>query len=477
MKPKKKVEEVIRNRLRFTADSTLRDSLWAQVMQAHEEPRQTQSAHQEPILRRIVMRSTVMKLASAAAAIGVAVLSIGLWIQLSTPAYALDQTVEALKNVRFLHILARDEAGRINDERWIEIGMDGFQVRYRQQNPPAVIENDRDAPSMVIEDGISTAVYRGDKKAVIVYDRKDRQYQWVGKLGEAFENLRQEGKIIEEYTEYQGRPAHKVWWPSMSGECYVDPQTKLPITAGVWELSYEEPPAGTFEIVIPEDYAVLDKRPNAPVTPVPQWLLDEENAHANKGKAFHEGSLAFARGDYAEAARQFEQALGWDSWAPFWLGSAYYQLGKYDLAIENYNKEFDIWAKHDSNAKLPYCSYARGLAYARSGNIEAAKTDFQACLPEMIRTLRIPSGGKMFEYAEDTMVRYGKGRLSDEEMVIKMINRLRLISGQDFGYDSAGTPEQKEAALAAWEQWFSNGGPIRFTPDAVLIPLPTTQNP
>jgi hypothetical protein len=75
------------------------------------------------------------------------------------------------------------------------------------------------------------------------------------------------------------------------------------------------------------------------------------------------------------------------------------------------------------------------------------------------------------------MVRYGKGKLSDEEMVIKMINRLRLISGQDFGYDSAGTPEQKEAALAAWEQWFSNGGPIRFTPDAVLIPLPTTQNP
>jgi hypothetical protein len=101
--------------------------------------------------------------------------------------------------------------------------------------------------------------------------------------------------------------------------------------------------------------------------------------------------------------------------------------------------------KHDPDAKLPYCSYARGLAYARSGNIEAAKTDFQACLPEMIRTLRIPSGGKMFEYAENTMVRYGKGKLSDEEMVIKMINRLRLISGQDFGYDSAGTPEQKEA--------------------------------
>jgi hypothetical protein len=31
-------------------------------------------------------------------------------------------------------------------------------------------------------------------------------------------------------------------------------------------------------------------------------------------------------------------------------------------------------------------------------------------------------------------------------MVVKMINRLRLMSGQNFGYDPNGTPEQNEAA-------------------------------
>ena len=101
----------------------------------------------------------------------------------------------------------RDEAGQIKDERWIEIGDNGYQIRYRQDNP---------APRNfgVIEDGQSTAVYRHDKKAVIIYDRKDQEFQWVGPLGEVFENLRQEGKILQENIEYKGRPAHKVWWPA-----------------------------------------------------------------------------------------------------------------------------------------------------------------------------------------------------------------------------------------------------------------------
>lgn len=418
------------------------------------------------------MKSPITKLAAAVVILAAVALSVMVVDKVTSPAYAVGQTVEALSNARFLHIIGRDDQGRINDERWVEIGMDGWQVRYRQQNPQSLIEQHPGAPSMVIEDGESTAVYRGDKRAVIIYDRKDVQYQWVGELGKALENLRQKGKLLKENDNYRGRPAHKVWWPYLSAECYVDPKTKLPIAIGKTELSYEDPPAGTFEITIPDGYAVLDKRPGAPAAPMPQWLLDEENAQANKSKCFREGSLAFARGDYAEAARQFERALGWDSWAPFWLGSAYYGLGKYDLAIENYNKEFDIWMKHDPNSKLPYCNYARGLAYARSGNLKAATADFRICLPAMMRTLRIPSGGMLFEYAENPLIRYGKYKPSDQEAAIKMINRLRLISGRNFGYDPNVSKEENESAIVAWEQWLENDGRIKFTPDAKLIPVP-----
>jgi hypothetical protein len=462
MKPKKKVEEAIRSKLRFTAGSTLRDRLLTEVMNAQEESTGIRPALRGPGIGRRIMRSRIARVTSVAAVIAVAALSLTFWSRLGTPAYAIEQTVEALQNVQFLHILRRDEAGQVIDERWIEIGQDGWQVRYRQDNP---------APRNfgVIEDGESTAVYRHEKKTVILYDREDRQYQWVGELGKAFENLRQEGKILQEISEYQGRPAHKVWWPYLSAECYVDPKTKLPMAIGDTELSYEHPPAGTFEITIPDGFAVLDKRPGAVTAAAPDWLLAEESAGVNRSKNFGEGTAALIRGDYAEAAKWLEQGLGADSWATFWLGSAYNGLAQYDQAAVYFGKMLTDFG--GDKKPVPFCNYALGLAQARGGHLEAATVNFQTCLPAMIQTLRIPSGGKMFEYADNPRIRYGGHKPSDQEMVVKMINRLRIITGQSFGYDPNATPEDRETAIAAWEQWFKTDRQIQFTPDAKLLPV------
>jgi tetratricopeptide (TPR) repeat protein len=476
MKPSKKIENAIRNRLRFTAAPTLRRRWWTDVMEAQAQSQGFRPALHEPFIGRTIMRSPIIKLTSVAAVLAVAVLSIVFWSRSGSPAYALEQTVEALQNVRFLHVVARDETGQVSDERWIEIGMNGRQVRYRQQNPLTLLAQSPGTPSMVIEDAESVAVYREDKKAVILYG-KDNQYQWIGPLGEFFENLRQKGKILKENDTYQGRPAHKVWWPAVSAECYVDPQTKLPLTIGTAMLSYEQPPAGTFDIVIPDGYAVLDKRPGAVATAVPDWLQQEDRARTNEEEAFDRGTHAFIRGDYPEAARQLEQATGHDTWAWFWLGKSYYELGQYELAVKDFDVVFDAFKKMGSGDTVPFCQYARGLAHARLGKLDQATADLQACLPVMIETLRTPSGGSFFEYADSPLIRYGKQMPGDSEMVIKMINRLRLISGQDFGYDPYGTPEQNEAAITAWEQWFKNGGRIQFTPDAQLLSVPTATKP
>jgi len=439
------------------------------ALSAFDESMRTETAVVQPSVRRTIMKSRITKLAVAALIVIAAALSITLLQNAAVPAYALDQTVAALKNVRFMHLVAHNDAGQIEDERWIEVGMDGFQIRYRQENP--VPRN-----FGVIEDGESTAVYRNDKRAVIIYDRKDMQYQWVGELGKAFENLRREGKILQENADYQDRRAHKVWWPMLSSECYVDPETKLPISIGRTQLTYEEPPAGTFEIVIPEGYTVIDKRPGTVTEPVPEWLLEEENAQQNKAECFNQGTHALARGDYAQAAKQLEQALGYDSWACFWLGSAYYGLGQYDLAVEKFTKMLDIFKEfsRDADQLCSYCYYARGLAYARLGMDEEAKADWQVCLPLMIRTLRIPSAGWTFEYADNPLIRYGEYKPSERETVIKMINRLRLITGENFGYDPDAAAEDKEKAIAAWEQWFESSGQIKFSPDAEILPAPET---
>ena len=407
---------------------------------------------------RTIMKSRITKLAAAAVIIVGVALSITVLDKLASPAYALEQTVEALKNVRFMHLVTRGETGQIKDERWIEIGMDGRQVRYWQGKP---------GDPFAIEDGESTAVYHKDKNTVVLYDRKDKQYQWVGPLGKFLENLRQKGKIIKENDDYYGQPAHRVWWPMAGAECYVDPKTKLPIAIGDTEMSYEQPPAGTFEIFIPEDYAVVDLRPGSETGPIPEWLQGKEIA----GERFNQATHALAHSDYAEAAELFEYVVEQQSgrnWAWFWLGSAYYKQGKYELAIEKFNKVFEIFGDNSCQ----YCNYARGLAYAQIGMDEAAEQDLQICLPWMLGALREPSAAAMFEYADNPLLRYGKYQPSEQQIVTNMINRLRIITGQNFGYNPDASSEDNEEAIAGWEEWYENSGEIEFAPDAELVRIP-----
>ncbi|MBL7189912.1 MAG: hypothetical protein ISS70_26580 [Phycisphaerae bacterium] len=53
-----------------------------------------------------------------------------------------------------------------------------------------------------------------------------------------------------------------------------------------------------------------------------------------------------------------------------------------------------------------------------------------------------------------------------------MVNRLRIVSGQNFGYNPNASTEANEQAIAAWEQWHENSGEMEFTPDAELVPVP-----
>ena len=130
-----------------------------------------------------------------------------------------------------------------------------------------------------------------------------------------------------------------------------------------------------------------------------------------------------------------------------------------------------IWRR--ARKPVPFCNYARGLAYAKSGNMEAAKADFQACLPAMIKTLRTPSGGAMFEYADNPLIRYGQYQPGEREMVSQDDQSPPAHHRAGFRLRSQRHGrEQNEAAIAAWEQWFKDGGQIQFTPDAKLLPVP-----
>jgi len=206
------------------------------------------NARPNTIWRRI-MKSRYSKLATAAAILVLIAATLIVLDKSASSAYALDQTVEALRNVRFVHLIERDDAGIVRGERWIEIGEDGRQTRYRRDKPPHLF---------VIDDGKSIARYHPYANAVVLRDPNEMRYEWIRPIGQAFENARDEGMVLEENANYHGRRAHKVWWPAMRGVCYVDPATKLPIAIGNTELSYEQPPVGIFDIVVPRGYAMVD---------------------------------------------------------------------------------------------------------------------------------------------------------------------------------------------------------------------------
>ncbi|MHC4084911.1 MAG: tetratricopeptide repeat protein [Planctomycetota bacterium] len=449
------------------SDDSLIENLMSRIDSGSvEESNRAGKSNNKLITGRFTMNYFV-KIAAAAAIIVAVALSIVVIDKLTSQAYAFEQTLEAVKDVQFMHIIRRNEAGQIEDERWIEIGPDGFQVRYRQDNPPN---------RLIVEDGETVSVYYKDKNTIILYDPKDKQYQWIGNLGVALKELAGKGSmVIEENVDYWGRKAHHVRWLKLNMDCYIDPKTKRPIAMAGYEISYENPPEGMFDIVIGSGVVVVDKRPGAEPTEEPAWLAEQSDKDKVASKNFTNARHALAAGDYEKAAELFAKVVevqGGRNWAWFWLGKAHHELGEYDTAIYEFTKVIDMFTKHES--VLYYCHLARGQAYAAKGMKDMARQDLEAALPLMIETLRNIEGAMMFDYADDPLYRSlpKEQRPNAQQSLAMMINRLRIITGQNFGYDPSVGAEENQQAIEAWEDWFKNSGQIQFSPDAELVPVP-----
>jgi tetratricopeptide (TPR) repeat protein len=234
-----------------------------------------------------------------------------------------------------------------------------------------------------------------------------------------------------------------------------------------YEISYEQPPEGTFDIVIPQGVEVVDKRPGAEPVDEPAWLVDEKLADSQ----FKSARYALADSDYEKAVNLFESVVAIQpmrNWAWFWMGRAYYELGQYEEAIEAYSKVIDMM-------DVAYCHFARGLAYAMNGMDSAAREDITQALPSMMRTLRYIDAANMFDYADNP--RHRGYEPNEQARLAKMINRLRMATGQNFGFDPDASPQEIEEVISAWENWFETSGDINVDPDAELVIVPGPLSP
>jgi len=51
----------------------------------------------------------------------------------------------------------------------------------------------------------------------------------------------------------------------------------------------------------------------------------------------------------------------------------------------------------------------------------------------------------------------------------RLIDRLRIITGQNFGYHSKAGEQENENAIRAWENWFESSAEIRFSPTGIVV--------
>ena len=463
MKPNSDLEKLLkafyakqRSAIKTTTDFD--DTTIAHALQAQSTD--GRHADQNQSTWRRIMHSRITKLAAAALIAIVAFIGGIVFLAKPNTVYALNETARALRNIRYIHVTLDQPEGDVCDERWIEIGSDGLQARYRQEWDDMVI----------VDDGKTLWEYYKKKNTAVAYDSSQKNYQWFANLGQLFRDLADPCGArtieIERNAPYNGRTAHRIRLLKLHMDCYVDPATALPISVGPFKITYEEPAADTFMFEVPSGVTVVDTRPGAKNTEEPEWLKTGPMAN----EYFDKGRKALAQGEFIRAADLLGRVVAMKSqrnWAWYWLGVAHYHLGQYDLAVSEFTTVIDMFSKFGIEA--PYARLARGLANAARGSEQSAREDLLAVLPTMIEALRSKNVAMMFDYADDPLY---KGRTDRQRAQIakssaaNMIRRLRKITSKSLGFDTADSQETKvpEPIIAAWERWLKESPTIQVDP-------------
>ncbi len=141
MKHRDKIEKIVK-KFCVTHNSTVQTTaqldqrILSDALQAHEKSKKTKPAAIQPNVWRIIMKSKITKLVTAAAVILLVLFGITVLDKSATPAYAIEQTIEASHSVRYLHIKAITPSHEDQPvDAWLEFSQDG-QLKNMRLNLP-----------------------------------------------------------------------------------------------------------------------------------------------------------------------------------------------------------------------------------------------------------------------------------------------------------------------------------------------------
>jgi len=266
---------------------TLNDALVAQ-----EKSKNEQSANLKPNIWRIIMKNRMTKLSIAAIVLIAVILS----IKLPTPAYAIEQTIEAIQKISSIHLFARGWDGK-KFEMWMTVDPETrWPERYYMRHPEfgVTVVSTPDVSYQHVEFLNSVFVSKGQLlNMVIKFDRI---------LEDLVEGADEEGIIIRGRKDpVSGEKLYVIDIENEFNEWrfIINAQTKLPVSMHCIRSEYpgefardidefrfdEQVPADMFEFQIPEGVNVVDLDQKSDLWNDPDYGISTEGLNKAEGAA------------------------------------------------------------------------------------------------------------------------------------------------------------------------------------------------
>ena len=300
MRPSENIEKLIK-KLRYKTSAETNDKVIGNVLQALDKQQKQKAGVMAPDIWSIIMKTKATKLGVAAVIIACIVLSIPFMEKTVTPAYSVEQTLQAMQGLRTMYMACKDW----NDdefEMWIELNPETGIPEYCHAYWPKI---------KVLNISRPDTSYQYSELNNQVQINSGQLYQMNIAPAKVFEQLllaSQENPdsvtIFHERDRQSGKSLIVVITQShnQSYKIYIDPDTKLPVRVQGLEsrllgsvirdidrIEFNvELPEGVFDFEIPEGASIIDHDRNS------KLLNDPQNGISTEGITEQQAAEAIA---------------------------------------------------------------------------------------------------------------------------------------------------------------------------------------
>jgi len=158
------------------------------------------------------------------------------------------------------------------------------------------------------------------------------------------------------------------------------------------------------------------------------------------------------------ARRMTPESMGMENWAWYLHALALARGGQWQAcanAISEYESQFQqaLGRDHSSLSALPVHAYLRGTAFLHLGSADKAAADFPYVIDDLLGALAgtdaagTPGLPALFSFKH-------AGIITDTGDLVFANHLLKLLTGQDFGFDPKACKEANAPAVAKWQAWW-----------------------